>query len=147
MVLQISSTAFHDGEYVPRKFTCDGEDISPQLTWTGAPSTAQTLVLIVDDPDAPKGTWVHWVLFNIDAKLDELPEGATGIGVEGKNSWHRTGYGGPCPPPGQPHRYIFNLYAMDMRLDLQVGASKVEIEKAMQGHILAQAQIVGNYGR
>lgn len=104
IVLLLRSSAFNDGEIIPKKYTCDREDISPPLAWTRVPATAQSLVLIVDDPDAPIGTWVHWVLFNIDARLKELPEGATGIGVEGKNSWRRTGYGGPCPPPGKPHR-------------------------------------------
>ena len=129
------------------KFTCDGEDISPQLAWSGAPPATQSQVLIMDDPDAPSGTWVHWVLFDIDPQVKELPERASGIGVQGSNGYRRTGYRGPCPPPGKPHRYFFKLYALDVKLGLGAGASKAEVEKAMQHHIIAQGQTIGNYGR
>ncbi|HSF79947.1 MAG TPA: YbhB/YbcL family Raf kinase inhibitor-like protein [Anaerolineales bacterium] len=147
MGLTLASTAFSDGEKIPKEYTCEGNDISPQLAWTDVPPATQSLVMIMDDPDAPSGTWVHWVLFNIEPQVEELPEGGTGIGVEGNNSWRRTGYGGPCPPAGQTHRYIFKLYALDVELGLRAGASKKEVEKAIQNHILAQVQITGTYSR
>ena len=143
----LTSTAFKDGETIPVKFTCSGEDLSPQLAWTDLPTGTQSLALIVDDPDAPVGTFVHWVLFDISPQLNELPEDASAVGIDGSNSWRRNGYGGPCPPPGKPHRYFFKLYALDKKLGLKPGATKSDIEKAIQGHILARAQLMGKFGR
>lgn len=155
MTLQITSTAFSDNGAIPALYTCDGKDISPPLAWTGIPDGAQSLALIVDDPDAPdpaapQRTWVHWVLYNIppdatglgEGAKKDLPEGT----LDGLNDWKRTGYGGPCPPIGR-HRYFFKLYALDTLLPDLKQPTKAALEKAMQGHILAQAQIMGTYQR
>jgi Raf kinase inhibitor-like YbhB/YbcL family protein len=152
MALQITSSAFSEGGMIPRPYTCDAKDVSPDLTWTGIPEGTQTLVLICDDPDAPMGTWVHWVLFNI-------PPGESGLPAEisadatlsngarhGTNDFRRLGYGGPCPPGGT-HRYFFKLYALDTDLDLESGATKAQVEAAMEGHILAEGQLMGKYKR
>ena len=153
MTLQISSTAFPEGGSIPKIYTCDSDNVSPPLAWSGAPTGTKSLALIVDDPDAPMGTWVHWVLFDIPASLSSLPEAVDrtptvqGIGTQGKNDFGKTGYGGPCPPRGKPHRYFFKLYALDMALNLKAGASKAEVEKAMRGHILAQGLLIGTYSR
>jgi hypothetical protein len=146
MEITITSPAFAEGEPIPAKFSCDGEDISPELVWSGIPEGTASLALIMDDPDAPMGTWVHWVLFNLPPGSAGLPEGAAGLGEDGNNSWKRTGYGGPCPPGGT-HRYFFKLYALDTTLDLEPGATKKALEKAMEGHILAQAELMGTYSR
>jgi Raf kinase inhibitor-like YbhB/YbcL family protein len=153
MSFQISSGAFSNGEAIPKKFTCDGPDVSPQLSWKEAPAATQSFALITDDPDAPAGTWVHWVLYNLPANTRELPEGmekqerlATGA-LQGRNDFRRIGYGGPCPPPGKPHRYYFKLFALDTKLDLKAGATKPDLEHAMKGHILGEAELVGRYGR
>ena len=149
--MKITSTAFSEGEMIPKEYTCDGQDISPPLAWTGVPAGTKSLALIADDPDAPVGTWVHWVAFNIPPDVTELPEAIptdalpTG-GTHGTNSWRRPGYGGPCPPGGT-HRYFFKLYALDTELALKAGASKKDVEKAMKGHILAEAQLMGKYKR
>jgi len=147
ITLIVTSPAFSEGETVPAKYTCDGSDLSPQLDWTSVPQGTQSLALIADDPDAPVGTWVHWVLFDLPPDLVSLPEGSSGTGTQGTNSFKKLTYGGPCPPKGSPHRYYFKLYALDTLLDLEEGASKAEVEKAMQGHILAQGQLMGKYGR
>jgi len=153
MNLQITSSAFTEGSSIPKKHTCDAEDASPNLAWSGIPAGARSLALIVDDPDAPGKTWVHWVIYNITPNLAGLPEGVVksatveGIGAQGVNDFRQTGYGGPCPPRGKPHRYFFKLYALDVQLNLKSGATKTELEKAMQGHILAQGQLMGTYGR
>jgi len=153
MGLQISSTAFSVGETIPKKFTCDGPDLSPPLRWEGAPPGTQSFALIMDDPDAPAGTWVHWVLYNLSPTTKELPEGVEkkdelGEGaVQGRNDFRRIGYGGPCPPAGKPHRYYFRLHALDVKLSLKAGASKPDVEGAMKGHILGQAELMGKYGR
>ena len=146
----LTSTAFKEGESIPRKYTCDGEDISPPLKWASAPAGVKTFALIVDDPDAPMGTWVHWVAFNIPPTgsalpekvppKDSLPDGT----VQGKNDFRKIGYGGPCPPGGT-HRYFFKLYALDTLLTLKSGSSKADLVKAMDGHIVAQAQLMGRY--
>ncbi|MFZ7125890.1 MAG: YbhB/YbcL family Raf kinase inhibitor-like protein [Desulfobacterales bacterium] len=152
--MQLTSTAFTNGGEISGKYTCEGEDISPPLTWSGVPPEARSLVLIVDDPDAPdpkapKMTWVHWVLFNIPSDTDGLPEGVTpghlpsGTG-EGVNDWKRTGYGGPCPPIGR-HRYFHKLYALDTVLEGLKRPSKSQVEAAMKGHVLASAELVGTY--
>ena len=148
----ITSTAFAEGENIPSRFTCDGDDLSPALAWTGVPEAAQSLVLICDDPDAPMGTWDHWVMFNIPASVTGLPEITGGQDlkdqgiVEATNSWSRTGYGGPCPPSGT-HRYYFKLYALDGELSLNSTATKQDVEQAMGGHILDQTQLMGRYSR
>lgn len=152
MSLKITSAAFGEGGLIPRKHTCDGQNVSPPLAWAGVPAAAKTLALIADDPDAPGGTWVHWVVYNLPASTVELPEATPpdaeveGGGRQGRNDFRRIGYGGPCPPSGT-HRYFFKLYALDAVLDLGPGATKAELLKAMQGRILAEAQIIGNYKR
>ncbi len=153
MSIQLTSTAFKEGEAIPKKYTCDGQDVSPSLSWTDLPAGAKSLALIADDPDAPAGTWVHWVLFNIPVSLRGLPEGVAktatvpGVGVQGNNDFRKTGYGGPCPPRGKPHRYFFKVYALDSVLQLNPGAGKADLEKAMKGHILGQGQLMGKYSR
>lgn len=150
----ISTSAFAEGELVPVKHTCDGQDVSPALQWTNPPDSTRSLALICDDPDAPGRTWVHWVLFDIPANITELPEGVSikdidtfEGAIEGKNDFGKTSYGGPCPPRGPAHRYFFKLYALDSTLSLNKGATKADVEKAMTGHILAQAQVMGKYKR
>ena len=150
--LSLTSPAFQGGSAIPRKYTCNGENVSPPLTWDRTPGETRSLALIVDDPDAPGKTWVHWVLFNLPpgtARLDEgipkkdrLPNGA----VQGRNDFGDTGYGGPCPPKGS-HRYFFRLYALDRQLDLTSSATKADALKAMQGHILAQGELMGTYAQ
>ena len=153
MQIQLSSTAFKDGAMIPVIYTCDGKNISPPLSWTEAPQGSKSIALIVDDPDAPAGTWVHWVVFNLPSSISSLSEGASSLGSQepfgtaGMNSSQKIGYGGPCPPKGKPHHYFFKLYALDIILGLKSGASKADVEKAMQGHILAQGQLMGTYGR
>lgn len=149
MALEIKSEAFEHKGNISSEYTCDGVDVSPQLQWTGAPEATKSFVLIMDDPDAPVGTWDHWVLFNLPPKIQSLEKSIKTLPpgtVKGKNSWGRTGYGGPCPPSGE-HRYFFKLYALDTTLSLSAGASKKDIETAMQGHILAQAELMGLYSR
>ncbi len=147
MTIQITSSAFTEGGNIPLQYTCDDVDVSPPLSWSGIPTDTVSLVLIVDDPDAPVGTWVHWVLFNLPSDLNGLEQGGSGIGIEGKNDFRRLGYGGPCPPKGSTHRYYFKVYALDTMLDLQSGATKAQVEGLIQGHILAQGQLMGKYGR
>jgi hypothetical protein len=153
MAMAISTTSFpHDGD-IPKKFTCDGADISPELSWSGTPSGTQSFTLIADDPDAPVGTWTHWVLYDLPATTTSLAEGVSKVdelgsgGRQGRNDFRKIGYGGPCPPPGKPHRYFFKLYALDAQLNLKPGATKQEVEQAMQGHVLAQAELMGKYKR
>jgi len=153
MPFQIATTAFSAGETIPKTFTCDGPDVSPQLSWKEAPVGTQSFALIMDDPDAPVGTWVHWVLYNVSANMTELPEGVEKQGqlasgaLQGRNDFHKTGYGGPCPPPGKPHRYFFKLYALDTKLNLKAGGTKPDLERAMKGHILVETELMGRYGR
>ena len=153
MALPVSSAAFQEGGTIPTKYTCVGQDISPQLAWSESPAGTQSFALIVDDPDAPGGVFTHWVLFNIPSDSRELPEAVpaqpqlTGGALQGRNDFGRVGYGGPCPPPGRPHRYQFTLYALDRLLDLKAGASKKQVLEAMQGHILAQGQLTGTFQR
>lgn len=152
-LMQLTSTAFKQNEAIPRQYTCEGEDLSPQLQWTGAPAGTKGFALISDDPDAPMGTWVHWVLWNLPPGAVELPKGLAkdqqlSDGThQGITDFGRPGYGGPCPPPGKPHRYFFKLYALDTMLELSPGAKKSDLEKAIQGHILAQAELIGLYQR
>lgn len=149
MAMTIQSNAFHEGELIPSKFTCDGQDISPQLSWKEVPPNTAALVLIFDDPDAPMGTWDHWVLYNIPSKTTEFAENIQSLPagtLEGLNSWAKRGYGGPCPPD-RIHRYYFKLYALDKPLDLPPGRSKKDVENAMKPHILAEAVLMGRYDR
>lgn len=151
--MNLASDAFGANQAIPSRFTCDGDDSSPALTWSGAPSNTAALALIVDDPDAPSGTFTHWVVFNLPAGAHELPAGLPRTntlahgGLQGRNDFGRMGYGGPCPPPGAPHHYRFTLYALDTVLQLRAGASKQDVLSAMRDHILAQAQLVGIYQR
>ena len=147
MTIQITSTAFSEGGNIPRIYTCDDQNVSPPLSWTGVPTTTVSLALIMDDPDAPSGTWVHWVLYNLPNDTTNLDQGKTGLGTDGKNDFNRLGYGGPCPPRGSTHRYYIKLYALDARLDLKSGTTKAQVESVMRGHILAQGQLMGRYGR
>ena len=153
MAPQISSPAFSAGEAIPRKFTCDGPDVSPQLKWNEPPANTKSFALIMDDPDAPAGTWVHWVLYDLPADTGELPEGVrkqeqlSSGARQGRNDFGKIGYGGPCPPAGKAHRYFFKLYALDTKLNLKSGATKADLERAMKGRILAQAELIGRYGR
>jgi Raf kinase inhibitor-like YbhB/YbcL family protein len=151
--LELNSPDFSSGGSIPKQFTCDGADISPALAWSDPPGGTQSFALIADDPDAPVGTWVHWVLFDLPTNARALPQNipkqeqlADGS-RQGRNDFRKIGYGGPCPPPGRPHRYFFKLYALDTKLNLQPGATKKEVERAMQGHILVQGEWVGRYGR
>ncbi len=152
MSIKITSTAFNNGDFIPAKYTCDGADISPHLTWDGIPEGTKTLSLIVDDPDAPGHTFVHWVVYNIPAHIKELPEGVTPTRnipedvLMGTNDYGRIGYGGPCPPPGT-HRYFFKLYALNSALHLDAGATKGQVLKAMEKHMLGQAELMGKYSR
>jgi Raf kinase inhibitor-like YbhB/YbcL family protein len=151
MPLSLATSAFPPGGNIPAKYTCQGADVSPALSWKDAPDKTKTFALIVADPDAPVGNWTHWVLYNLPASVHELPEDVAKTealpngGQQGRNDFHRAGYGGPCPPPGKPHRYFFKLYAMDSALDLPAGASQQQLEKAMHGHILAQAELMGKF--
>jgi len=152
MSLQLTSTSFEAGGEIPRRHTCEGEDLSPPLAWTGVPEGTESFALIVDDPDAPdprapRMTWVHWVLYDLPADVRELPEGVRTLPPgtrEGKNDWRRTGYGGPCPPIGR-HRYVHKLYALDAVLGDLGTPTKAELEAAMKGHVLARAELVGTY--
>ena len=152
MALEIYSTEFSEGEMIPTRYTCDGPDVSPDLSWSAVPETAKSLALICDDPDAPMGTWVHWVLFNIPPSASgltaEIPSDAAleNGARNGTNDFGRLGYGGPCPPGGT-HRYYFKLYALDTELNLDSGVTKDQLLEAMQGHILAEGQLMGTYKR
>jgi Raf kinase inhibitor-like YbhB/YbcL family protein len=144
---RISSPAFQNNGDIPQKYTCDGSDVNPPLKIEDIPAETKSLALIVDDPDAPVGTWVHWVLWNIDPKTAEIKENTVPNGaLQGVNDFRKNDYGGPCPPSGR-HRYFFKLYALDMPLTLSTTAKKADVEKAMKGHILSHAQIIGLYGR
>jgi len=152
MEIEITSSAFEDGELIPSKYTCDGADVSPPLQWGSVPEGTKSIALISDDPDAPVGTWVHWVIFDIPAETRELeeniphdetlPNGA----IQGTTDFGRIGYGGPCPPSGT-HRYFFKIYALDTKLDLAAGVGKRELLNAMEGHILGEGRLIGRYKR
>lgn len=151
--MNITSPAFSDGASIPARFTCQGENLSPQLDWSGVPSGARSLALVVSDPDAPGGTFIHWVLYNLPPQTSGLPEGVPASerlssgAAQGRNDFGRIGYGGPCPPPGKPHRYIFTLYALDLAPDLPAGLNAARLNSLMRGHILAQASLTGLYQR
>jgi Raf kinase inhibitor-like YbhB/YbcL family protein len=150
--IRFGSPAFAEGSMIPGRHTCDAENVSPPLQWTGMPPGAETLALIVDDPDAPAGTWIHWVVFDLPAAATGLPEGVAagptleGGGAQGITSFHRAGYGGPCPPIGT-HRYYFRLYALDASLSLGSDATAADVQAAMKGHVLAEATLMGRYRR
>ncbi len=153
MSFNLESSAFQDGGEIPKKFTCEGADVSPPLTWGEPPAGTKSLALITDDPDAPAGTWVHWVMYDLEPQARHLQEGVaksetvSGTGRQGLNDFGKTGYGGPCPPPGKPHRYYFKLYAVDTMLNLKARVKKRDVEQAMKGHILAEAQLMGKFRR
>jgi Raf kinase inhibitor-like YbhB/YbcL family protein len=153
MKFKLNSHSFSDGGDIPKKYTCDGDNVSPELHWTDQPPAAKSFALIVDDPDAPSGTWVHWVLLDLPGDAHDLSE-AAGKRVplpagarQGINDFKKEGWGGPCPPPGKPHRYFFKLYALDAKLSLQGSPTKAEVEKALQGHVLGMGVLIGRYGR
>ena len=150
--MKLESTAFTADGMIPSSYTCDGQDISPPLSWDAPPAATQSLALIVDDPDAPGDIFVHWVLYDLPPEIYQLPKGVSteptlsSGGVQGKNDFGKFGYGGPCPPSGI-HRYFFKLYALDRQLGLKAGATKAQLEAAMNGHILAAAELIGRYAR
>jgi Raf kinase inhibitor-like YbhB/YbcL family protein len=151
MAFKLTVAGFREGETIPKEHTCEGKDISPALAWEGAPAGTQSYALIMDDPDAPVGTWNHWLVWNIPATTSSLPEGVRPgfTGVDGTNDFGKRGYGGPCPPRGHgAHRYYFRLYALDVAdLKLRAGAKRAELDRALKGHILAEAQYMGRYER
>lgn len=151
MAFILQTAAFRDEGLIPVRFTCDGANVSPALSWRGAPAGVQSFVLIMDDPDAPRGTWTHWTLFNLPGALGELAEGwrPGASGLSGRNDFGSVGYGGPCPPRGHgPHRYFFRLYALAVAaLPLRAGAARPELERSLAGHVIGQAQMMGRYER
>ena len=153
MGIDVMSSAFQGGSAIPKKYTADGENISPPLEWSTGPPATRSFALIVDDPDAPSKVWVHWVLFNLPADVHQLdehvkPDKTLENGArQGTNDFPKIGYGGPAPPPGKPHRYVFTVYALDAKLELPAGATKEELLKAMNGHVLDEGQFVGTYAR
>jgi Raf kinase inhibitor-like YbhB/YbcL family protein len=143
----LTSPAFSDGEAIPPRYTCEGANLSPPLSWSGLPEGTRSLALIMDDPDAPVGTFTHWLAWGIDPEVGGLAAGERAP-VEGRNDFGVTGYGGPCPPPGHgPHRYFFRLYALDSEVGLHPGAIRKELERALEGHLLGEAVLVGVYQR
>jgi Raf kinase inhibitor-like YbhB/YbcL family protein len=149
----LTSADFAAGAAMPKALTCDGANESPALAWQGAPAATKGFLLVADDPDAPSGDFTHWVLFDVPAMATSLAHGSPGAGVAGKNDFGNAGYGGPCPPPGKPHRYFFRLYALDVAslgagtIALGAGAARGDVEAAAQGHVLAKGEILGTYGR
>ncbi|MFA6923175.1 MAG: YbhB/YbcL family Raf kinase inhibitor-like protein [Bacteroidales bacterium] len=152
MKIVLKSNGFNDGEMMPAKFSCDGENVSPPLSWDSVPEKAKTFAIICDDPDAPMKTWVHWVIFNIPSNVKELKEGMKKDAVlgnkiiQGTTDFGKSGYGGPCPPGGT-HRYFFKIYALDCEMNLKAATTKEQLLKAMEGHILAQGELIGKYKR
>ena len=144
--IKITSSAFQEGGNIPSKFTCDGSDTSPPLQVTGIPSETKALVLIADDPDAPSGLFTHWLVWNIPSQTNSIAEGSAPKGVHGANDFGKSGYRGPCPPPGT-HRYSFKIFALDRELDLQSGAKRSQVDAAMKGHVIAQGELIGRYSR
>ncbi len=148
--LTLNSPAFPEGSSIPKRHTCDGEDLSPELAWTELPVEAQSLALVCSDPDAPSGTWDHWVLWNIAPETRVLPQGVpadTELGRPGINGWKTEGYRGPCPPHGTPHRYVFQLYGLDTQLELEGEVTREALEAAMEGHVVFQGSLMGTYQR
>jgi len=152
MSIKLTSPAFEDGVMIPGKYTCDGDDVSPQLNWEDIPDGTQSIAIIMDDPDAPRGTWVHWVIYNIEPDTNELHENidtdevVNSGALQGKNSWGNIGYGGPCPPGGV-HRYFFKIYALDAETLTEPGATKEDLLESIRGHILDQGELMGRYER
>lgn len=148
--IKVTSVAFQQGQPIPRAYSCAGVNVSPPLEWSGVPKAAKTIAIVVDDPDAAGGPWVHWLLYNVPADnigfVENVPESETlkAGGFQGKNDFGKIGYGGPCPPSGT-HRYFFKLYAVDVELPLKAGATRAELEKAVAGHVLAQAELMGTF--
>lgn len=153
MAFEIKSAAFKEGEGIPKKYSCDGQDLSVPLTWTDPPAGTHSFALIADDPDAPMGTWVHWVLYDLPAETRQLPEGVPKQETlkdgakQGMTDFRSIGYGGPCPPPGPAHRYFFKLYAVDRKIDIKPGATKRQVLESIKGHTLGEAQLMGRYKR
>ena len=153
MAFQLRSSAFRENELIPKKYTCDGSDVSVPLNWGDPPQGTKSFALIADDPDAPAGTWVHWVLYDLPPDTRELPESSSrqehfeNGAKQGKNDFGKIGYGGPCPPAGQPHRYFFKLYALAQTTGLQTKATKQQVLDAIKGHTLGEAQLIGTYKR
>jgi Raf kinase inhibitor-like YbhB/YbcL family protein len=153
MAFELTSSAFKQNESIPREYTCDGSDISIPLKWKDSPAGTKSFALIADDPDAPRGTWVHWVIYNLPADTQELSAGiAHGDSLQngarqGKNDFGKIGYGGPCPPSGPSHRYFFKLYALDQATNLKPKATKQQLLDAMKGHVLQETQLIGTYKR
>jgi Raf kinase inhibitor-like YbhB/YbcL family protein len=153
MTIRVSSSAFQEGGTIPTPYTGDGRDASPPLQWDNVPDGTRGLALIADDPDAPRGTWVHWVLYGLPADARSLEEGVPATETlpdgarQGKNDFGKIGYGGPAPPRGKPHRYFFKVYALDTPVNLKAGATKAELVAAIKGHVLAEGQLMGKYGR
>jgi Raf kinase inhibitor-like YbhB/YbcL family protein len=149
----LTTAAFQPGADIPRKYTCDAEDVSPPLRWTNAPAATKSFALIADDPDAPGGTWVHWVIYDLPADTKELPEAVAKTEAlpsgakQGVNDFRKLGYNGPCPPPGSAHRYYFRLYALDAPSDLKAQATKLQVLEAIKGHALGAAELMGRYKR
>ena len=146
MEIKVTSPAFDEGGMIPEKYTCDGEDMSPALSWSSVPEGTKTLALISDDPDAPMGTWVHWLIWNIPPNITGFSKGENITYPQGKNDFGKLDYGGPCPPSGT-HRYFFKLYALDTMLELKEGVNKKQLESAMSGHIIEETQLMGTYER
>jgi Raf kinase inhibitor-like YbhB/YbcL family protein len=145
--MKITSSAFESGGNIPSKFTCDGADSNPRLRLEDAPAAAKSLILIVDDPDAPSGLFSHWLVWNIDPKTTEIAEGgALSTGTQGKNDFGKSGYGGPCPPSGT-HRYYFKIFALDVELNLPAGSKRAQLDTAMKGHVIGQGELMGRYSR
>ncbi len=153
MALELTSTALQKGESIPKQYTADGRNISPPLQWRDLPAGTRSLALVCEDPDAPRGTFTHWVIFNLPAESRELSEGVPAEATlpdgtaQGTNDFRKVGYGGPSPPPGKPHRYFFKLYALDQSLDLQPGATKAQFLAAAKDHVLGEAHFMGTYAR
>ncbi len=153
MSFVLETKAFPKGGEIPARYTCSGNDLSPALSWSGAPQDTRSFALIVDDPDAPSGTFTHWIVYDLPAATHQLPESVSktedlsGGGRQGRNDFRRVGYGGPCPPPGKAHRYFFKLYALNAALNLPAGASRQDVEGAMRGHVIAQAELMGKFAR
>ena len=153
MTFHLDAHSFISGDGIPTEFTCDGSDVSPALEWHDPPQGTKSFALVMDDPDAPGGTWVHWLLYDLPASQRDLPQGVEPVGTlpggarQGRNDFRRTGYGGPCPPPGPAHRYRFTLHALDTTLNLPPDATRAGLDRAMRGHVLATAELVGRYQR
>lgn len=153
VMMVLKSTAFSGDQNIPKAYTCDGPDLSPPLSWSKPPSGTKSLALICEDPDASRGPWVHWVVWGLPAETTALPEALTTDRIlssearQGKNDFGRIGYGGPCPPPGKPHRYFFRIYALDTTIRLEAGATRKDLLAAMEGHVIGHGELMGRYGR